>query len=184
LIAGSWLVSGRVTGPISGLRAAASRLAHGEVAEVRIEGRNEIAELAQNFNLMSGEIAAREKRIIHLAQHDNETGLPNLRALQDRLAEMRSRLEPQHIFGAAIGVDRFQHVRGAIGHALSARLIAEIAARVSGAFGELTVGRVSTETIGVIFHAESQDAALHTLEAIAELCSQPQRLGEDRIDVL
>jgi EAL domain-containing protein (putative c-di-GMP-specific phosphodiesterase class I)/GGDEF domain-containing protein len=184
LILGSWLVSGRVTGPISSLRAAASRLASGELAEVRVAGRNEIAELAANFNLMSGEIAAREKRIIHLAQHDNETGLPNLRAVQSRLAELRTKIEPAQIFGAAIGVDRFQHVRGAIGHALSARLIAEIAGRISSAYGELFVGRMSTDTIGVAFHAESRDAALRTIEAVADLCSQPVRLGEDRIDVL
>ncbi len=67
LILGSWFVSGRVTGPISHLRHAASRLASGELTEVKVGGRNEIAELASNFNTMSGEIAAREKRIIHLA---------------------------------------------------------------------------------------------------------------------
>ncbi|HEX5007605.1 MAG TPA: EAL domain-containing protein [Hyphomonadaceae bacterium] len=184
LLFGSWIVSGRVTGPISGLRAAASRLARGELAEVRVAGRNEIAELATNFNIMSGEIAAREKRIIHLAQHDNETGLPNLRALQGRLADMRVKVEPAAIFGAAIGVDRFHHVRGAIGHALSSRLIAEISGRISSAYGELFVGRMSTDTIGVVFHAESPDAALHTITAIVDLCSQPVRLGDDRIDVV
>jgi EAL domain-containing protein (putative c-di-GMP-specific phosphodiesterase class I)/GGDEF domain-containing protein len=184
LILGSWIVSGRVTGPISGLRAAASRLARGELAEVRVAGRNEIAELAANFNIMSGEIAAREKRITHLAQHDNETALPNLRALQDRLAELRKKVEPAGLFGAAIGVDRFHHVRGAIGHALSARLIAEISSRISSAYGELFVGRMSTDTIGVVFHAESSDAALRTIAAIVDLCSQPVRLGDDRIDVV
>jgi diguanylate cyclase len=184
LIAGSWFVSDRVTGPISALRAAASRLTHGELAEVQVNGRNEIAELAANFNQMSGEIAAREKRIIHLALHDNETGLPNLRALQDRLTEMRATVETKHIFGAAIGVDRFHHVRGAIGHALSARLIAEIAARISSSFGEMFVARMSTEAVGVIFHTESMDAAESAVAAIAELVSQPLRLGEDRIDVV
>jgi EAL domain-containing protein (putative c-di-GMP-specific phosphodiesterase class I)/HAMP domain-containing protein len=184
LILGSWIVSGRVTGPISGLRAAASRLARGELAEVRVAGRNEIAELAANFNIMSGEIAAREKRIIHLAHHDNETGLPNLRGLQDRLAELRARVEPTEIFGAAIGVDRFHHVRGAIGHALSASLIAEISGRISAAYNELFVGRMSTDTIGVVFHAESSDAALRTIAAIVDLCSQPVRLGDERIDVV
>ncbi len=184
LVFGSWFVSGRVTGPISALRAAASKLASGELAEVRVEGRNEIAALASNFNIMSGEIAAREKRIFHLAQHDNETGLPNLRALQDRIAEMRTRLDPEQVFGIAIGVDRFAHVRGAIGHALSARLIAEIAGRISGQFSEFHVGRLSTSAIGAVFQAESRDAALATVNAIAELASQPVRLGEDRIDVL
>lgn len=183
LVAGSWFVSDRVTGPISALRAAASRLTQGELAEVQVTGRNEIAALAANFNRMSGEIAAREKRIIHLALHDNETGLPNLRALQDRLNEMRASADSRHIFGAAIGVDRFQHVRGAIGHALSAQLIAEIAGRISSSFGEMFVARMSTEVVGVVFHTESMDAAQSAVAAIADLVSQPLRLGEDRIDV-
>jgi diguanylate cyclase len=184
LVMGSWFVSGRVTGPILRLKEATSRLASGELAEVKVAGRNEIAELAANFTTMSGEIAAREKRIIHLAQHDNETGLPNLRALQGRLSGIRERVPAETIFAAAISVDRFQNVRGAIGHALSARLIAEIASRVSSAYAELSVGRMSTETVGVVFHAESLEAALHTISAVAELCSQPVRLGDDRIDVL
>jgi EAL domain-containing protein (putative c-di-GMP-specific phosphodiesterase class I)/GGDEF domain-containing protein len=184
LIFGSWLVSGRVTGPISGLRAAASQLARGEVAEVRVKGRNEIAELASNFNIMSGENAAREKRIIHLAQHDHDTGLPNLLALDARAAEIRGYNDPATIFGAVLGVNRFDQVRAAIGHSLSSRLIGEIASRISGSFHELFVGRMTTETIAIVFHAESHDAAMQTIAAISELASQPVRLGEDRIDVL
>lgn len=184
LIIGSWFVSKRVTGPISRLRAAASQLARGDLAEVRISGRNEIADLAANFNVMSGEIAAREKRIIHLAEHDQETGLPNLRALNSRLAEMRLGGDPATIFGAVLGVNRFDQVRAAIGHALSARLIEEIASRISTAYGEVFVGRMTTETIAIVFVAESQDAAMRTISMVADLASQPVRLGEDRIDVV
>lgn len=183
LIAGSWLVSGRVTGPISRLREAASGLARGELAEVRVKGRNEIAELATNFNFMSGEIAAREKRIIHLAQHDQETGLPNLRALEDRIVALRASHDRTNVFGAVVGIDRFDQVRAAIGHALSARIIAEIAERISGAHSELFVGRMTTETIAIAFAAESAEAAMRAIEVVADLASQPVRLGEDRIDV-
>jgi len=184
LIVASWLMSRRIAGPISALHAAASRLATGEPSDVKVEGRNEIADLVSNFNIMSGEIVAREKHIIHLAQHDNETGLPNQRALQNHIGELRHKLEPAQIFAAAIGLDRFQHLRGAIGHALSARLIAEVAGRISNCYGELFVGRMTTETIAVVFHAESADAAMRTVAAIADLGSQPIRLGEDRIDIL
>lgn len=183
LLAGSWFVSRRVTGPISRLRAAASGLTRGELTEVRVNGRNEIAELATNFNIMSGEIAAREKRITHLAQHDQETGLPNLRALEIRIAGLRASNDPSVIFGATLGIDRFDHVRSAIGHALSARMIAEIAERISSAYGELFVGRMTTESIAVVLVAESADAAMRTIGAIVDLASQPVRLGDERIDV-
>ena len=117
------------------------------LTEVSVHGRNEIAELATNFNIMSGEIAAREKRIVHLAQHDQETGLPNLRALKSACDQPAATHDPSTIFGAALGIDRFDHVRSAIGHTLSARVIAEIAERISDAHGELFVGRMTTETI-------------------------------------
>lgn len=184
LVVGSWFVSRGVTGPISALRTAAERLARGDLAEVVIGGRNEIAQLAVNFNTMSAEIAAREKRITLMAQNDIETGLPNLRALEGRLGKMRERHARGEIFGVAIGIDRFQHLRGAIGHALSARLVAEIAAGVSARFGELSVGRITSDTIGAVFRADSMEAALSTAAAIAETASQPVRLGADRIDVL
>ena len=184
LIIGSWFVSGRVTGPISALRAAASRLARGELAEVQVSGRNEITELAANFNIMSAEIAAREQRIFHLAEHDQDTGLPNLRALNGRLSVMRVASEPDHIFGAILGVNRFDQVRAAIGHALSARLMAEIGARISSRYPELMVGRATTDALAIIFVADSPEAGEQTIRAVTELASQPMHLGDDRIDVI
>jgi EAL domain-containing protein (putative c-di-GMP-specific phosphodiesterase class I)/GGDEF domain-containing protein len=182
LIAGSWFVSGRVTGSISDLHAAALRLAQGEHTDIKVKGRNEIAGLASSFNIMSGEIAAREKRILQLALHDRETGLPNLRGIETRLDAMRVGHHPATLFGAVLGIDRFSQLRGVIGHAPSARLIAEIAERISAAYSELFVGRMTTETIAVVFRAESHEAAMGTVAAIAKLASQPVRLGDDRID--
>lgn len=183
LVSGTWFVSRRVTGPVSALHGAASRLAKGDLAEVQVDGRNEIAELASSFNVMSGEIAARERRIIHLAQHDNETGLPNLRALDQSLAALRASADADRIFGAAVGIDRFQHVRGAIGHALSARLVAEVAARISSRCPDAAVGRVATDIIGVLFTAESMEAARARAGEIVAAVTGPARLGADSIDV-
>lgn len=183
LVGGSWFVSRRVTGPVSVLHGAAAKLAKGDLAEVRIDGRNEIAELATSFNVMSGEIAARERRIVHLAQHDNETGLPNVRALDQKLSELRVSADGECIFGAAIGVDRFQHVRGAIGHFLSARLIADVATRISVRFPGMKVGRVATDIIGVLFVADSIEAAREIANDFVDTVTGPTRLGADSIDV-
>jgi EAL domain-containing protein (putative c-di-GMP-specific phosphodiesterase class I)/GGDEF domain-containing protein len=184
LVLGSWFVSRGVTGPISALHSAASKLAKGAAAEVHIAGRNEIAELAANFNAMSAEIAARQQRIIHLAQHDIETGLPNRSALDERLAAIRACHSRSRIFSVSVGIDRFDQVRGAIGHALSAQLVAETAANVSHRLNEVFVGRVTSGMLGVVFHADSMDAARRVAAMIGEAASQPVRLGADRIDVL
>ena len=184
LVIGSWFVSGRVTGPISALRAATTRLTRGELADVQVSGRNEITELAANFNIMSAEIAAREQRIFHLAEHDQDTGLPNLRALNGRLAVMRIASESENIFGAILGVNRFDQVRAAIGHALSARLMAEIGQRISSRHPDLMVGRATTDALAIIFVAESPEAGEQAIRAVTELASQPMHLGDDRIDVI
>ncbi len=184
LVLGSWFVSRRVTGPISGLRAAADQLTRGEVAEVAVTGRNEIAELAANFNVMSSEIAAREQRILHLARHDQETGLPNLRALQEKLAALRGGIPAGNIFGAIISINRFDQIRGAIGHGLFSRLVAEVATRASRSGDSLHVGRATTGTIAVVFTAESRQAAEATIRATAQAVSSPVTLDGDRIDVM
>ena len=184
LVLGSWFVSRRVTGPISGLRAAAGQLTRGEVAEVAVRGRNEISELAANFNVMSSEIAAREQRILHLALHDQETGLPNLRALQETLTTLRSRTSPSQIFGAIISINRFDQIRGAIGHGLFSRLVAEVATRASHSREGLHVGRATTGTIAIVFTAENRDEAEATIRATAQAVSSPVTLDADRIDVM
>lgn len=184
LVLGSWFVSRRVTGPISGLRAAANQLTRGEVAEVAVKGRNEIAELAENFNVMSSEIAAREQRILHLARHDQETGLPNLRALQETLVALRGRTSPGNIFGAIISINRFDQIRGAIGHGLFSRLVAEVATRASHSGEGLHVGRATTGTIAIVFTADSREAAEATIRATAQAISSPVTLDGDRIDVM
>ncbi|MDP3494314.1 MAG: EAL domain-containing protein [Hyphomonadaceae bacterium] len=184
LVLGSWFVSRRVTGPISGLRAAADQLTRGEVAAVAVKGRNEIAELAANFNVMSSEIAAREQRILHLARHDQETGLPNLRALHEALAGLRKIAPPGNIFGAIISINRFDQIRGAIGHGLFSRLIAEIAKRSLNSGEGLHVGRATTGTIAVVFTAQSREAAEATIRATAQAVSRPVTLDGDRVDVM
>lgn len=184
LVLGSWFVSRRVTGPISGLRAAADQLTRGEVAEVSVKGRNEIAELAANFNVMSSEIAAREQRILHLARHDQETGLPNLRASQEVLTVLRSRTSPDNVFGAIISINRFDQIRGAIGHGLSSRLVAEVARRALESGDDLHVGRATTGAIAVVFTAEGREAAEAMIRTTAKAISCPVTLDGDRIDVM
>ena len=94
------LVAHRVARTVSELGGALSRAAQGEVVEVRVKGRNEIAALASSFNLMSGRIAERDAQIARLAYEDDATGLPNMRAMEAQLAEMRSANSPDTLFAA------------------------------------------------------------------------------------
>ena len=181
LVAGTWLLARSLTRPIKALEEAAGRLAEGGTTEVVVEGRDEIARLAESFNLMGQQISARERRITHLARHDVETGIPNLHALEHTLEAVEAARGEAHV--AAIGIDRFHQVRGAIGYSASARMIAQLAERLRDGVPGVFVGRISTDTLGAVFTAQDEREAQRVTGQLGELAEQPVLLGAERVDV-
>lgn len=177
------LVAQRIARGVSEVGGALSRVAQGERVEVRIRGRNEIAALASSFNLMSGRIAERDQQIARLTWQDEATGLPNLRAMEARLAEMRDANDPSTLFAVIIAVNDFAPLRLAIGHGPCVKLIAAIADRIAATYGEISIGCAGPDRIAAVFRAESSEAASRTAAAMAALAAQPIRLGEDRIEI-
>ena len=184
LVAATWLVARGVTRPIHALEEAAVRLAKGETSVVPDQGRDEIGRLARSFNAMSGEIAARESRIRQMALQDVETSLPNRHALE-RALEGASASEPrERIYAAAIGIDRFQHIRSAIGYALSARLMTEVARRLEAAAPGAHFGRLTTDSFGAVFTADTRGEAETLVSRLAAAANRHVMLGADAIDIM
>jgi signal transduction histidine kinase/CheY-like chemotaxis protein len=63
-VIGSWLLAMTLTRPLSALQTAARRLQRGELAQVAVEGRDEIAELGRAFNAMADDIKLREDNLV------------------------------------------------------------------------------------------------------------------------
>jgi len=169
-----------VTKPVSALDEAVGRLQRGEDGHVAIQSEDEIGRLAESFNLMATEIRERERRITHLALHDAETGLPNRLSLEREIGRLR--LEGR-VFVAALGVDRFAHVRGAIGYELAAQVIRLVGERLTRLQPLGAVARVSTDVVGFAFRAPGSDAAeAMMLELLNEL-EQPLEVSGVAIDV-
>lgn len=175
---GSWSLARGVTRPITALDQAARRLSRGEEVHVTAEGQDEIGRLAESFNQMATEIRERERRITHLALHDAETGLSNRLALEQSLEGLDGAL-----FVAALGVERFAHVRGAIGYALAAQLIQEVGARLAKLQPQGSVARLSTAVLGLVFEAESPAQAEQRIAQVLSDLEQPLRVGDETIDV-
>jgi len=169
----------RVTGPLLQLAAAVRHIArsHDYSARVDIESDDEVGDLCGGFNTMLSEIKEREDRIVDLALHDSETDLPNRMAFE---REIERRLAAGGAFAvAAVGIDRFQMIRGAIGYQLSNDLIAELGARLALEHAS----RIANDVIGCILDADSVEAArdhARTLQAEAEA---PVLLGENTLDI-
>ena len=185
LFAGSWMLARSVTRPISALDQAAQRLQRGENAEVQVTGSDEMGRLAESFNSMAAEIRERERRITHLAMHDAETNLPNRLALDRAVEAMAPKAlkEGKQVAVLALGVDRFTHVRGAIGYTLSADMISEIGQALQRLRPDDPIGRVANGVLAVAFVVRNLDEARRIASHLQQALEAPVRLGDNTVDV-
>lgn len=179
---GSWALARGITRPISVLNDAAQRLEQGEDAQVPIETADELGRLAGSFNTMATEIRDRERRITHLALHDGETGLPNRLALE-RVVEALSDFPPGRVYVAALGIGRFDHLRGAIGYALAAQAVRMIGNRLAGLAPASGVARIASDVLGFALIAEGPEGAADDAARLMAQLEAPLNVGGDAIDV-
>jgi len=180
LIAGTWFLARGITQPLSTLEAAARKLREGVYETVVVATKDELSRLAESFNAMTGAIRERERRITQLAFHDVETRLPNRVALERKL---NAAARPERLYLAAIGVDRFTHVRGAIGYALAGELVRQLGGRLAHLAPNAPMARLSSDVLGVAFIATSEADALKRAHALIANLEQSVSLGEQIVDV-
>jgi EAL domain-containing protein (putative c-di-GMP-specific phosphodiesterase class I)/GGDEF domain-containing protein len=180
LIAGTWFLARGITQPLSTLEAAARKLREGVYETVVIATKDELSRLAESFNAMTGAIRERERRITQLAFHDVETRLPNRVALERKLS---AAARPERLYLAAIGVDRFTHVRGAIGYSLAGELVRQLGGRLAHLAPNAPMARLSSDVLGVAFIATSEADALKRAHALIANLEQSVSLGEQIVDV-
>jgi EAL domain-containing protein (putative c-di-GMP-specific phosphodiesterase class I)/GGDEF domain-containing protein len=180
LIAGTWFLARGITQPLSTLEEAARKLREGVYETVVVATKDELSRLAESFNAMTGAIRERERRISQLAFHDGETRLPNRVAMERKL---NAAARPERLYLAAIGVDRFAHVRGAIGYALAGELVRQLGGRLAHLAPNAPMARLSSDVLGVAFIATSEADALKRADALIANLEQSVSLNEQVIDV-
>ena len=180
LAAGTWFLARSITQPLSTLETAARQLQEGVFETVTVASRDELAQLAEGFNAMAGAIRERERKITQLAYHDAETRLPNRLALERRLS---SAPQAERVYLAAIGVDRFADVRGAIGYALAGALVRTLGQRLAQLVPNAPVARMSSDVLGVALLADDEADARRRAESLIEALEQPLALEGHHLDV-
>ena len=182
--AASWALSRGLTRPITALDDAARRLRRGEDVRVEIQTHDEIGRLADSFNLMAAEIREREAKITHQALHDEETGLPNRRALEREITARLSAAAPgEHVVVSATGLDRFTFVRSAIGYELATQLISQLGARIGLISPDAFIGRLTTSTLCVVSSQDDIEATLGRIEGLLIALEAPIRVGGEMVDI-
>jgi predicted signal transduction protein with EAL and GGDEF domain len=145
--------------------------------EARLKARTAAAVAAR----ASAEAA--QRRIAHLALHDGETDLPNLPSLEQALLEAIERKPSGALFVAALGIDRFAAIRGAIGSAQAAQLLARTAQLIGGRLPDAHIARLAADTVGVAFTADSAASANARISSATSALAEPIEIGADLVDV-
>jgi diguanylate cyclase (GGDEF)-like protein/PAS domain S-box-containing protein len=118
-----------------------------------------------------------EGELLHLANHDALTGLPNRSLLLDRLSQAiayANRLDRQ-VGVMLIDLDRFKNINDSLGHEIGDKIIMEIGRRLqSDVRAGDTVARLGgDEFVVVLADVTYEDAVAISAQTILESLSQP-----------
>lgn len=112
-----------------------------------------------------------EQILTHQAQHDELTGLPNRRALKDRLrAWLATDSDHGELAVIFIDLDQFKLINDALGHAVGDNVICAVAERLLGSIGPgTTLGRFGGDEFMLLADADAADELIRTIqEVVAE----------------
>jgi EAL domain-containing protein (putative c-di-GMP-specific phosphodiesterase class I)/GGDEF domain-containing protein len=183
LLACSILLARNVTSNITQLDKAMQNLAFGKPVQLNINSGDEIGRLADNFSAMAEEIALREKRITKLSMTDTETEIPNRRAIEAKMRQLREKTSTDIVFGVAVRIERFAKIRSVIGYSATNALVTTLAER----FGETSairgIGRLASDVLGIAIVAASTEEAHTLLEQLETEMSRPVKVRNELVDV-
>jgi diguanylate cyclase (GGDEF)-like protein/PAS domain S-box-containing protein len=161
-------------------RAPDGRLAHllTTKAPLRDAAGQVIAVLTTSIDITDRKQA--EERLLHLAQHDPLTQLPNRAYLGERLRERcaQGRREPGGFALHFLDLDRFKAVNDALGHQAGDRLLVQVARRLRAAVREGdTVARLGGDEFAILQQEVGSAAdAAHLAGRLVAAFARPFRL--------
>ncbi len=182
LAVGRWATARSLRRTLSALDDAIHGLERGEPARLARPERGEVARLAESFNAMAAAVGERERVITQLAMSDPQTGLPNCRALEAELGAFAASGE-QSAVAAAVSIDRFAALRAAIGHGPAEDLLNDVAHRLAEKAPAALVGRLSPDTLGMLFGAGGVKATQGLASGLAAELEGPTPVGETTAEI-
>lgn len=128
-LVGAYLIAISISNPIKRLVDQAKMIASGRYQKnIEFKEKNEIGQLAGEFNHMQSAILQREKTITHAANHDPLTNLPNKNKLNETLTHLIQQKIP--IIALHINLRRLKDVNATLGYDIGDEVIKEAAFRL------------------------------------------------------
>jgi len=125
----AYLIAASISRPIKRLVAQAKVIASGDYQQtVKLNDKNEIGQLADEFNHMQAAVLQREEAITHHANHDTLTGLPNRNTLKETLLAYTE--TNQSFTLVHLNLSRLKDVNDTLGHDVGDEVIKEFAHRL------------------------------------------------------
>ena len=122
----------------------------------------------------------REEEVRELAHHDELTGLPNRRLLDDRIAQAfaAARRTQEHVAVMLLDLDRFKPINDTYGHEAGDRVLKVVAARLATCVRKAdTVARVGGDEFVVMLPMRDAQHASRVAESILAALAEPIPLG-------
>ncbi len=127
------------------------------------------------FRDLSEKLAA-SQRIEELSHTDMLTGMPNRRALCERLeyAQAMARREGSLFALLNVDLDRFKQINDTLGHSYGDRVLKEVAQRLRDCLREVdTVARLGGDDYALLIHQADARGAEHAARRVQEAMSRP-----------
>jgi len=125
----TYFIAASISKPIKRLVAQAKVIASGDYQQtVTLDDNNEIGQLADEFNHMQSAVLQREEAIMHLANHDPLTGLPNRNMLNKALKKLIN--DQNNFLILHLNLSRLKDVNDTLGHDVGDEVIKELANRL------------------------------------------------------
>lgn len=153
--------AGGIAQPVRRLTEAAESIRAGDYGNrVKVRGGGgEIAVLASAINDMQDGIAARERQIQFQATHDELTGLPNRRFVEQSLERRLRDGEPFALL--LLSIDSFRSINDALGYDVGDRVLGELAGRLRTIMGdECAIARMGGDEFLIVMDAVDTSVAL------------------------
>ena len=128
-----------------------------------------------SFRDLSDQLAA-SQRIEELSHTDMLTGLPNRRALSQRVEYARAiaKRESSGFAMLFVDLDRFKQINDTLGHAFGDRVLREVAQRLRDCLREVdTVAKLSGDEFALLIHEADARGAEHTARRVLEAMGRP-----------
>lgn len=181
-IAGSFAASRRLARPIIALEAAARKVSAGEHAQVVVETRDEVGQLARSFNRMVEAVEERERQIAHMAFHDALTGLPNRTLLREQIALALHRHGGADFALFCVDLDNFKAVNDTLGHPTGDALLCDVATRLAETCPQGFIARLGGDEFAVVVQ-DGSSTADQMGRAIVQALTRPFTVNGHRIVV-